>query len=53
MNPILIVIFGCLLGGCATRTPSVAVEPDTEWIIAQYQGQDSTEVDARRIREGW
>lgn len=53
MNPILLVIFACFLGGCATRTPSVAVEPDTEWIMAQYQGQNEAVVDARRIREGW
>lgn len=53
MNIILITIFICVFGGCATRTPSVAVEPDTEWILAQYKNQDPDMVDARRIREGW
>jgi len=53
VNPILLVIIACLFGGCATRTPSVAMEPDTEWIMAQYQGQNESSVNERRLQEGW
>ena len=53
MNVILLALVACLFGGCAERTPTVATEPDTEWILAQYKDQNPAVVDARRIREGW
>lgn len=52
MNIIGILIMSCFVGGCVTRQV-VKEEPDTEWIVAQYQGQDEAVVNARRIKEGW
>lgn len=51
MNILALLILSCLVGGCVTRHPTK--EPDTEWILSQYQGQDESIVNARRIKEGW
>jgi len=54
MNLLAMVVISCLVGGCAvTPRQVVKEEPDTEWIVTQYQGHPQAEVDARRIREGW
>ena len=52
VNVLALFLASCLIGGCVAR-PIANEEPDTEWIIAQYQGQDEAVVNARRIKEGW
>jgi hypothetical protein len=50
---ILAIALGCL-SGCVSRQPlPTTAEPDTEWILSQYVGQDEVAVNKRRIAEGW
>lgn len=51
MKFIILALALVVIAGCQTRQPRA--EPDTEWVLSQYKGQDPVAVDARRIKEGW
>lgn len=54
MKYLILILIGVICSGCLNREKvSVYNEPDTEWILAQYQNNDPDVVDARRINEGW
>jgi hypothetical protein len=56
MNCFLLTLMSILLlGGCSNRpqVAQVAIEPDTEWIIEQYNLYGEVATNERRIREGW
>ncbi len=52
---VLFIIAGLSFTGCTICTirPNVAVEPDTEWILAQYASAPEATVNKRREIEGW
>jgi hypothetical protein len=54
---VLFCAFSLVSMGCTARKKEAiapeSVEPDTEWIMAQYRGQNEATVNKRRIQEGW